>query len=305
MASLQSVAVLVDNRWGSACYRPVLEAVVARAGETGAIDVVLLQKVHNLHELDRVLSEYYGMLFHIMERLGKQNVSTRVLLNGVSRGACWGLLVCCGTADLDLFECAYKDAVEVLHLARAHEQEAALARDLQAQHDVAKHDLQAQHDVVAVGGTFDHFHDGHKILLSASAFICAKELIVGITDHELLKDKKYKELLQSFEYRKHQVSHFISTFNPHIKLSVYPINDVCGPTGYIEDIDAIVVSKETVKGAAFVNDYRDKKGMRKLAVHIINVIGEDESGFENKLSSTQLREREYKGLKSGEIINNI
>ena len=35
--------------------------------------------------------------------------------------------------------------------------------------------------VVALGGTFDHLHAGHKILLSLAACIARDKLIVGIT----------------------------------------------------------------------------------------------------------------------------
>jgi pantetheine-phosphate adenylyltransferase len=35
--------------------------------------------------------------------------------------------------------------------------------------------------VVALGGTFDHLHAGHKILLSMAAWITAEKIIVGVT----------------------------------------------------------------------------------------------------------------------------
>lgn len=35
--------------------------------------------------------------------------------------------------------------------------------------------------VVALGGTFDHLHSGHKILLSMSAWIAHEKVIVGVT----------------------------------------------------------------------------------------------------------------------------
>lgn len=38
-----------------------------------------------------------------------------------------------------------------------------------------------RHDVAAIGGTFDHLHAGHKVLLSMAAWIAEEKLIVGVT----------------------------------------------------------------------------------------------------------------------------
>jgi len=35
--------------------------------------------------------------------------------------------------------------------------------------------------VVALGGTFDHLHNGHKILLTISAWIASKKVICGVS----------------------------------------------------------------------------------------------------------------------------
>lgn len=34
---------------------------------------------------------------------------------------------------------------------------------------------------VAVGGTFDHLHAGHKILLTMTALLSTKSMVVGVT----------------------------------------------------------------------------------------------------------------------------
>jgi phosphopantetheine adenylyltransferase len=34
---------------------------------------------------------------------------------------------------------------------------------------------------VACGGTFDHFHSGHKILLTAAILLATEEVIVGVS----------------------------------------------------------------------------------------------------------------------------
>jgi Cytidylyltransferase-like len=38
-----------------------------------------------------------------------------------------------------------------------------------------------RYPVVALGGTFDHLHAGHKILLSMAAWIAERKVIVGVT----------------------------------------------------------------------------------------------------------------------------
>lgn len=45
------------------------------------------------------------------------------------------------------------------------------------------------YDYVALGGTFDRLHNGHKILLSQAALRATKELAVGVADIGLIKSK--------------------------------------------------------------------------------------------------------------------
>lgn len=76
------------------------------------------------------------------------------------------------------------------------------------------------HSVVAVGGTFDHLHAGHKLLLTCTALIlqpqsstltaqAPRRLIIGITGDELLKNKKYAEQLESWKKREEGVINFL------------------------------------------------------------------------------------------------
>jgi phosphopantetheine adenylyltransferase len=74
------------------------------------------------------------------------------------------------------------------------------------------------HNVVAVGGTFDHLHAGHKLLLTATALLLQpasnaatahRRLIVGITGDELLKNKKFAEYLGSWIQRQEDVVDFL------------------------------------------------------------------------------------------------
>lgn len=44
---------------------------------------------------------------------------------------------------------------------------------------------------VAVGGTFDRLHNGHKILLSQAALRASKHLTVGVTDVNMIQCKEH------------------------------------------------------------------------------------------------------------------
>ena len=49
--------------------------------------------------------------------------------------------------------------------------------------------------------------------------------------------------------RTHKVRQFLHFFKPEIEADIVPITDVYGPTGWDPDIQALVVSKETLGGA--------------------------------------------------------
>ncbi|KAK4704287.1 pantetheine-phosphate adenylyltransferase, partial [Phenoliferia sp. Uapishka_3] len=105
-----------------------------------------------------------------------------------------------------------------------------------------------EYEVVALGGTFDHLHPGHKILLTMSAAITTERIIVGVTDPTLLTHKKYANLVQSIEDRIEAVREFLELVRPGIKHDVVPISDIYGPTSSDPTIQAIVVSDETRQG---------------------------------------------------------
>ncbi|QBM87669.1 pantetheine-phosphate adenylyltransferase [Metschnikowia aff. pulcherrima] len=156
--------------------------------------------------------------------------------------------------------------------------------------------------VVAVGGTFDHLHDGHKILLLMAAFASKQTVIIGVTGLELLQNKKYASALQSLDMRMNKTCTFLrKILQPGQQFRIYQINDVCGPTGYIPCIDSLVISEETAQGAAYVNETRIQRGFSPLQVVCVKVIGlngpSNCNSWDGKLSSTELRRLELELLK--------
>src|SRR5947207_7464724 len=128
-----------------------------------------------------------------------------------------------------------------------------------------------------VGGTFDHLHPGHKILLSITAYLASRKLICGITgsprpaslilDDALLKNKKFSEMLESISVRTDNVRKFLRLIARHLELELVPIQDVYGPTAYDPEISALVISEETRAGAKSIAELRKEKGLQELDVY--------------------------------------
>lgn len=78
-----------------------------------------------------------------------------------------------------------------------------------------KNDCQTYAEVV-LGGTFDHLHSGHRLLLSASALLCEKRITVGLSEGPLLQKKVLKELIEPFQKRKENLLEFLSDVKPGI-----------------------------------------------------------------------------------------
>lgn len=104
------------------------------------------------------------------------------------------------------------------------------------------------HTRVAVGGTFDHLHIGHKLLLEATVFIAQpsdgsgsqdqdRQITVGITGDELLVNKKHATVLESWDERQQKVADFIESiliFAPDIsKIRTTSSIDEPGPNGKV------------------------------------------------------------------------
>lgn len=168
------------------------------------------------------------------------------------------------------------------------------------------------HYSTIVGGTFDHVHLGHKLLLTATALALEpiqdadsnreRLLTVGVTGEELLVNKKYADFLESWEERCQSTGSFLSTIidfrppeksapsiqrvsqpgpngkyilimlQPGLVLKLVQISDPFGPTITEENISALIVSKETRSGGAAVNDERAKKGWKSLEVFEVDVL---------------------------------
>src|SRR2546423_7858790 len=72
------------------------------------------------------------------------------------------------------------------------------------------------HHSVIVGGTFDHLHLGHKLLLTATALILSpaqsdRLVTIGITGDELLTEKKFAAEVEFWDLRQRRIADFFES----------------------------------------------------------------------------------------------
>ncbi|KAH6620469.1 hypothetical protein C7974DRAFT_316744 [Boeremia exigua] len=193
-----------------------------------------------------------------------------------------------------------------------------------------------KHLSVAVGGTFDHLHIGHKLLLTMFAFVLGRRqrtespsvLTVGITGDALLVNKKFADQLESWKARQESTHDFVHSIvyfgqpddgriqmqevnepgpNGHAVHVSYPfgltikyveISDPFGPTITDKDITALALSLETRGGGAAVNEKRKEQGWDPLEVYEVAVLDASEEGSVDETFQSKLSSTEIRRKRS-------
>ena len=144
-------------------------------------------------------------------------------------------------------------------------------------------------NLVATGGTFDYIHIGHLKLLSA-AFNIGNHLIIGLTSDDFVKKfKPTSNIKNSYETRYQNLKEkILQNFND-VNYTIIKLEDEFGPVISSSEIQAIVVSEETLVKVQKLNDIRITKCLNPLNVIVVE-IAKSEDGL--PISSTRIRNGE-------------
>lgn len=145
------------------------------------------------------------------------------------------------------------------------------------------HEMNFKYKKIALGGTFDLLHKGHKALI-LKAFEVGKFVTIGITTDEFNK----KESKKTFEDQKQRLKS-LKFFLKGRKYTVVWLNDIFGTTLNDPQLRAIVVSPETKAAAQLINKKRVKKGLKSLDIITLPLM-KDQDG--KVISSTRVKNGE-------------
>ena len=145
---------------------------------------------------------------------------------------------------------------------------------------------------VAVGGTFDELHRGHKALLTM-AFEVGEKVVIGLSSDEFVTKMGKPHVTATFPERQKELASYLTEIGLMNRAKIVPLTDPYGLTIKGKELEALVVSKETAKTANSINEARQKAGLPPLEIVAVDMVPAENN---TPISTTRIR--------SGEIDRN-
>jgi pantetheine-phosphate adenylyltransferase len=138
---------------------------------------------------------------------------------------------------------------------------------------------------VALGGTFDPVHDGHRRLFERAFEL--GDVTVGLTSDDLAPETRHENrFIRSFDERQRDLAAELDSLADEYDRDV-EIRELTEPTGIATEpeFDVLVVSPETAEGAERVNDLRRTEGFDPLRIEIVDHVPAEDG---ERISSTRI-----------------
>lgn len=141
---------------------------------------------------------------------------------------------------------------------------------------------------VVSGGTFDHFHAGHKAFLQEQLSLSEKVLI-GVTSDAYIQKNKEKSI-ESFANRVESLKKFFLFEKATNRVEIQKIDTYAIPKIWEKyPIEAIVVTEDTKTGANRINAQREKNGESLFHIHTVAYIQAEDG---KSITSSRIRNGE-------------
>jgi cytidyltransferase-like protein len=151
---------------------------------------------------------------------------------------------------------------------------------------------------VAVGGTFDELHKGHRTLL-VKAFEVGEKVLIGLCTDGFVKKMGKPHVTAPYETRLKELQAFLEKSSLSDKAEIIPLNDPYGKTLTDKCIEALVVSEETEKITVKINQKRSEKNLPPLKIITIRMVPAENC---EPISTTRIRQGEID--REGHLLKN-
>jgi pantetheine-phosphate adenylyltransferase len=131
--------------------------------------------------------------------------------------------------------------------------------------------VEKKFETVAVGGTFDIFHRGHRTLLK-KAFKVGNHVLIGLVSDDFVKNLRKPHNIAPYAERLEDLKNFLRKKGVLERAEILPLNDSYGVTLSRKEIDAIVVSEETEPRAYKINEKRKNLGLPPLEIVTLRMV---------------------------------
>ncbi|MBO3769487.1 MAG: pantetheine-phosphate adenylyltransferase [Thermoproteota archaeon] len=115
-------------------------------------------------------------------------------------------------------------------------------------------------EIVILGGTFDRFHRGHRLLLGFATFL-GKKIILGITSDEFAAKKHHD--VEPFKLRSEKILKFLREKN--VDFEIFKLDDFAGPSMSLEK-GTLISTSDTLNNSILINKMRVEKGLLPLEI---------------------------------------
>lgn len=138
---------------------------------------------------------------------------------------------------------------------------------------------------VALGGTFDPIHDGHRVLFERAFEL--GDVTVGLTSDELAPKTRHEDRwVRSFDERKRDLEAEFEPLAAEHGRS-FEVRELTEPTGIATEpeFDALIVSPETRDGGERINEIRRERGFDPLRIEVVDHVPAEDG---DRISSTRI-----------------
>ena len=138
---------------------------------------------------------------------------------------------------------------------------------------------------VALGGTFDPIHDGHRVLFERAFEL--GDVTVGLTSDDLAPRTRHEDRwVRPFDERRRDLEADLERMAAEYGRS-FEVRELAEPTGIATEpqFDALVVSPETRDGGERINDIRRERGYDSLRIEVVEHVPAEDG---KRISSTRI-----------------